>query len=213
MRSNEEIALEYQEKRTNCLFEELLGQNIGLIKSIVIKFVGDYDDLEQEAKIAFERAARTFSADGGAKFSTLATIYIRRQLAGYCEKFNQKILTVPIEEYYNFPAKTEKPCQTSDLAWAIDQLPDWKKEGLITHFFSSGGEISHSHRTISGYAQKDLHEILLKNPRFYEREGFALAVKESLEKCLQKPSQEEDSPLPKKRSSRRGSSQPLAPAF
>jgi RNA polymerase sigma factor (sigma-70 family) len=95
--NNEDVVLQLQaqEKPDKGLILELWEQNTGLIHKTLQRFKGlaDYEDLAQEAFIAFFNAVFAYNADVGAKFSTFLVTCISNAISGYIQ--SSQLVRVP----------------------------------------------------------------------------------------------------------------------
>ncbi len=135
--TNEELVAEFKRTKSNRIFEELLNQNIGTIKKLSIEnFQSDYEDWEQEAKIATLKAANDFDPMRGVKFITLMTKYIKTQFLSFRHKYRNDFRNVPLEEAKDVQDKAVEAGQSRDLHSAINQLSSWKKRAVVKVYFS-----------------------------------------------------------------------------
>lgn len=82
--TNEELCVEFQQTRSDNLFEYFYKRNVGLIKvcfgNHVKKFGNnEIDNIEQHARIAMFRCMLHFNAEFGVKFSTLYPYYAKKE--------------------------------------------------------------------------------------------------------------------------------------
>lgn len=99
MKSNEELAIEYQETGSRAALEQLYLQNIGLINKIVARYAGieDPEDLKQEAFFAIQKAALLWSPAAGAGFAHYAGFWIRQILLRYIDNCGG-VVRVPVSQ-------------------------------------------------------------------------------------------------------------------
>ena len=167
MSSNEELAIQYQETKSNKVFNELMDQNIGLVKIICQGFVQNKDeeqDFHQEAFIAFERAAKTFKCEKNVKFTTWAAFLIKNQLIAFKDLMHPRGLYFTPLEVTHYPSYKENYGAILDLKTALAKLPNWKRNAVTKHFFSSG-PVTRSERMMSQWARDDMKVFLERPPR------------------------------------------------
>ena len=80
--NNEEAKNKLYERYNNLIYKELNN-----VKRSAYALKIEWQDLEQEAMVGFANAISSFNEDSEAKFSTYATICIRRRLYNYIKKF------------------------------------------------------------------------------------------------------------------------------
>lgn len=84
--SNEQLVELYNSTRNEKYFNQLYNQNEGLIKSIIYKYNQrnmidfSYEDIASQANIGFLKAVMGFDVSRNVKFSTLATIAMKREI-------------------------------------------------------------------------------------------------------------------------------------
>lgn len=95
------------EKRLNAKQEEIVLENIGLVRYIVRKTTfsqSDYEDLVSIGTIGLIKAVQTFKEDKAAKFATYAAICIKNEIFMYLRK----------KRKYNVETSIYEPMSTND---------------------------------------------------------------------------------------------------
>jgi RNA polymerase sigma factor (sigma-70 family) len=95
--NNEDIiqTLQQQEQPDKALILELWQSNQGLIQKTLRRYRGlaDYEDMQQEAFIAFFNAVFAFNSDVGARFSTFLVTCLINHISGYIQ--SSQLVRVP----------------------------------------------------------------------------------------------------------------------
>lgn len=87
MKSNEELAIEYQETGSRAALEQLYLQNSGMIEKIIRRYstTDELDDLRQESFFGIAKAATLWKPEKETAFMTYAAYWIRAAIHRYIE--------------------------------------------------------------------------------------------------------------------------------
>ena len=102
--TNEELCLRYQAGDAGAA-EELISRNMGLIRSIAIRYAHDYqnarmdaDDYTQEGAVALLRAASQYDPSREVQFLTYAGRAVRNAIIDAIRADNPNLVLTPLEE-------------------------------------------------------------------------------------------------------------------
>ena len=151
------------------LKNQIIEQNIGLVKSIAAKYKGDFDDLVQIGLITLSECVEQFNPGKGA-FSTYATRAIKNRLINYVTR-NQPLVKTPkgqksfFEEYEVKSASKE--ISFEKLEEIINLLTD-KEKGVFFTYLDHTAKPSYKEQRVLSKVRKLydwLAEILEKFPQ------------------------------------------------
>ena len=102
--TNEELCLRYQAGDAEAA-EELISRNMGLIRSIALRYAHDYqnarmdaDDYTQEGAVALLRAASQFDPSREVQFLTYAGQAVRNAIIDAIRAANPNLVLTPLDE-------------------------------------------------------------------------------------------------------------------
>ena len=102
--TNEELCLRYQAGDAGAA-EELISRNMGLIRSIAIRYAHDYqnvrmdaDDYTQEGAVALLRATSQYDPSREVQFLTYAGRAVRNAIIDAIRADNPNLVLTPLEE-------------------------------------------------------------------------------------------------------------------
>lgn len=100
--SNEDLVREIQENKRDSLLLDLWERNSKLIDKLVFKYTfngNEYEDLKQEAFIAFTAAVQTFNTASNAKFTTYLLTVLERAIRLYINCNGSNLLPQSLKQH------------------------------------------------------------------------------------------------------------------
>ena len=141
-RSNEELVKMYQCSGNENYLQELITQNVGLMKSWAMNYAKtlpqwEVEDLISEAYFPLLNAVRDYKEDGGCKFSTFLRVYVSQHYNRiYQQATRQKRFTSSAPESF------EVECEdfhSVELMQFLDNLELNEKERVAVNVLMDGG--------------------------------------------------------------------------
>lgn len=157
-RSNEELVKMYQCSGNESYLQELINQNVGLMKSWAMNYAKtlptwEVEDLMSEAYFPLLNAVRDYKENGGCKFSTFLRVYVSQHYNKiYQQATRQKRFTSSAPESFEVLAEVnrdgitdnvfEVECEdfhSVELMQFLDNLELNEKERVAVNVLMDGG--------------------------------------------------------------------------